>query len=98
METQGRNFDAGKIFWMGAKDKAKNKSVWDKAARDKAVKPVGEWNSYEVVVRGQSVVVTINGVKVTEITSHEYPAKGHIGFQSEGVEIHWKNIRIKELK
>ena len=64
-------------------------------ARKKALKPVGEWSSYEVVVKEGTVTVTVNGAKITTVESHEWTEAGYIGFQSEGAEIHWKNIRIK---
>jgi hypothetical protein len=38
----------------------------------------------------------LNGTLVSTITEHEFKAPGHIGFQSEGGELHWRNIRIKE--
>lgn len=96
LETQGRNMDCGKIFTIGAKDRSKNKWKWDKAARDKAIKKLGEWNRYEVIVKDGTVRVNINGVLVTTVDQHEYEGPGHIGFQSEGAEIHWRNIRIKK--
>ncbi len=95
LETQGMNRYAGYIYFIDQKDKGKNKFKYDNEARKKAMKPVGEWNTYEIVAKGDTVVVTINEIKITTVTSHEYEKNGHIGFQSEGAEIHWKNIRIK---
>jgi hypothetical protein len=98
LETQGRDRTVGDIFFIDAKDNAKNKATVDKEARAKALKPVGEWSTYEVVVKGGKIEVSINGTKITTVQSHEYSGPGHIGFQSEGAEIHWRNLRIKELK
>lgn len=95
METQGMNRQAGFIYFIGQKQKEKNKFQYSNEARQQAVKPVGEWNTYEVVAKGDTVVVSINGKRITTVTSHEYAKDGHIGFQSEGAEIHWKNIRIR---
>lgn len=95
LETQGMDRSVGDIFFIGAKDKSKNKHKVDAEARKKALKPVGEWSSYEVVVKDGTVTVSVNGTKITTVESHEWPEPGYIGFQSEGVEIHWKNIRIK---
>ena len=95
LETQGMNKQAGFIYFIGRKHKDRNDFKYDNDARRQAVKPVGEWNTYEVVATGDTVKVTINGKLITTVTKHEYKKDGHLGFQSEGAEIHWKNIRIK---
>lgn len=95
VETQGMDRGVGDIFYIGAKNKEKNKHKVDKEARKKALKPVGEWSSYEVVCKEGKITVNVNGAKITEVESHEWTEAGHIGFQSEGAEIHWRNIRIK---
>ncbi|MCB1128164.1 MAG: DUF1080 domain-containing protein, partial [Verrucomicrobiae bacterium] len=56
----------------------------------------GEWNRAEVTVRGDSIVVVINGVKVNEATGAEIMA-GPIGLQSEGGEIHFRRVEIVPL-
>lgn len=95
LECQGMNRQAGYVYFIDAKSREKNKFDYDDKARAKAVKPVGEWNTYEIVAKKGTVVVSINGTKVTTVSSHEYAEPGHIGFQSEGAEIHWRNIRIR---
>lgn len=95
MEIQGMNKQAGYVYFVGAKNKEKNKFDYDDKARAKAVKPVGEWNSTEIIARKGTVVVNINGTKITTVTSHEYTEAGHVAFMSEQEEIHWRNIRIK---
>lgn len=60
-------------------------------------KPVGEWNQYKIVCRGDKIRVFVNGVlqnKATECTV----TKGYIGLQSEGVPIQFRNIYIEPLK
>ncbi|WP_411970359.1 DUF1080 domain-containing protein [Saccharothrix longispora] len=74
----------------------------DIPARDRALEPPGEWNAYEVVVRGQRIEVFLNGVKVNDFTSTD-PARdltrGHIGLQNhgDGDDVWFRDIRIKEL-
>lgn len=97
IETQGRDRSVGDVFYIDAKDKTKNRHQVDKEARKKALKPVGEWSTYEVALKEGKIGVSVNGQKISEVESHEYTEPGHIGFQSEGAEIHWKNIRIKPL-
>jgi len=58
-------------------------------------KPVGEWNHYRVVSRDGTVTLALNGKIVTR-GYHCVPRKGYICLESEGSEVHFRNIRIKE--
>jgi mono/diheme cytochrome c family protein len=68
----------------------------DTEARKRAVHPIGEWNTVEIVSRDGQVHSYLNGTLVSTVSHHEYTEPGYIGFQSEGVKIYWRNIRIKE--
>lgn len=92
IEVQGMWRDAGRILPIPRDVKCKIRHFEDD--RKKAMKPVGEWNSMEIVAKDGTVVVTVNGARVAEVTECELK-EGPIGFQSEGAEIHWRNIRIK---
>jgi len=76
-------------------------------------KPVGEWNSEEIIADGRRVTVLLNGVKIVdadldkastpETMDHQpHPglknAKGYIGFLGHGSRVEFRNIRIKELR
>lgn len=69
---------------------------------EKAIKPVGQWNSMEVRVQRNHIVTHLNGV---EIVNYTYtPAKytdGQIGLQihtgEHGFEIRFKDIYIRTL-
>jgi Domain of Unknown Function (DUF1080) len=77
--------------------------------RTQADKPVGEWNHFEITVRGKTVTVELNGQKVipgAELA--DLPARGRIALQHHGGKrdgkwnsppslIQFKNIYIKEL-
>jgi 3-keto-disaccharide hydrolase len=93
IEVQLMNKDAGNIFGLGAKVNGKK----DAAAQAKAIKPVGEWNSEEVICQDGKITAKINGIVVAEGTDAD-PAEGPIGWQSEGAEIHFRNLEIKEIK
>ena len=69
----------------------------DEAARKKVLKPNTEWNSVEIVTKDGAITAYVNGEKVCESEAYELK-EGPIGFQSEGAEIHFRNIRIKEMK
>lgn len=53
--------------------------------RTQADQPVGEWNTYEITVRGNTVTVLLNGKTVLPgATLPGLPAKGRIGLQHHG--------------
>ena len=75
----------------------------------KADKPVGEWNTFHIIMKGDKVTVILNGEKVVdEAPLANYwdrdkkpvpplPAKGPIELQNHSNELWFKNIYIKEL-
>lgn len=94
VEIQGMNRDHGKLIFINCKKLEDN---YDRAARDRAIKPVGEWNTTEVTCLADgTVIVKLNGTEVARGKSDL--TQGQIAFQSEGAEIHYRNIKIKELK
>ena len=81
-------------------------------ARVGHLKPIGEWNSQEVVCRGPRVTVTLNGSSIVDadITrfveegtpdGRDHPGlkrqRGHIGFLGHGSRVEFRNVRIREL-
>jgi type 1 glutamine amidotransferase len=73
----------------------------DIAARDAALNPPGEWNTYELLVEGERLRVYLNGVLINDFTNTD-PVRslaGHIGIQNhgDGDDASFRNIRIKEL-
>ncbi|MBP2328214.1 type 1 glutamine amidotransferase [Kibdelosporangium banguiense] len=73
----------------------------DQAARDAALNPPGEWNTYELLVEGERLQVFLNGVKINDFTNAD-PVRsltsGYIGIQNHGTgdDVSFRNIRIKE--
>jgi hypothetical protein len=57
----------------------------------------GEWNLYEIVADGASIVVHVNGRKVNEATAAD-ARPGTIGLQSEGGEIHFRRVELLSLE
>ena len=73
----------------------------DLAARDAALNPPGEWNTYELLVEGQRIRVYLNGTLVNDFTNTD-PARnldGYIGLQNHGTgdQAAFRNIRVREL-
>jgi type 1 glutamine amidotransferase len=74
----------------------------DIPARDAALNPPGEWNTYELLVEGERLQVFLNGVKINDFTNAD-PVRslssGYIGIQNHGTgdDVSFRNVRIKEL-
>ena len=56
---------------------------------------VGEWNTTEAICQDGMITSKVNGTQVA--TGKGELMEGQIGLQSEGAEIHFKNIKIKVL-
>lgn len=64
--------------------------------KDSSEKPTGEWNAYEIICRGDTVVTRVNSVeqnRATALTVRE----GHICLQSEGAPIEFRNVKLEPL-
>lgn len=76
------------------------------------LKPVGEWNQQEVIVKGNRVKVILNGEVIVDgdlaeatrngtMDGRDHPGlkrkSGHIGFLGHGSIVRFRNIRIKDL-
>ncbi|HLT83013.1 MAG TPA: family 16 glycoside hydrolase [Phototrophicaceae bacterium] len=74
----------------------------DPEAVEQALNPVGSWNSYEIVVDGDTIKVILNGVLVNDFTSTD-PARdlssGFIGIQNHGggETVFYRDVQVKEL-
>jgi hypothetical protein len=77
--------------------------------KKKADKPVGEWNAFDITMKGDRLTVVLNGAKV--IDNAQLPgvaARGKIALQSHGSQkegkwvsppslVQFRNVKIKEL-
>jgi hypothetical protein len=95
VEVQGMNREHGKL--LGVSGVKLSGAKFDQAAKDRATKPVGEWNTTEITCKADgSIDAKINGTPVSSGMSAL--TEGLIGFQSEGAEIHFRNILLKPGK
>lgn len=60
-----------------------------------AEKAPGEWNHYEITVSGGTLELKVNGQLVNQATGLNL-VSGPIGLQSEGAEIHFRNIHLEQ--
>jgi Domain of Unknown Function (DUF1080) len=56
----------------------------------------GEWNHYRVEANNGVIKLQVNGKEVSGV-SESNPRKGYLALESEGVECHFRNLKIKEL-
>ncbi|MFO0806464.1 MAG: family 16 glycoside hydrolase [Gemmataceae bacterium] len=63
---------------------------------EERVKGGGEWNHYKVIANDGVIKLHVNGKEVSGV-SKSNPRKGYLALESEGVECHFKNLKIKEL-
>jgi len=73
----------------------------DRRARDAALNPPGEWNTYELLVEGQRLRVYLNGRLINDFTNTDPNRNldGYVGLQNHGCgdQVAFRNVRIKEL-
>ena len=67
-----------------------------KEMKENRIKPAGEWNHYEIRVQGDKVALSVNGAAVSEIAGIAL-RKGYIGFEGEGHEITFRNMKLTVL-
>lgn len=69
----------------------------DPGGRNKALKPLGEWNSQEVVCRDGAITLTVNGFEYASGVAAD-PDHGKIAWMFEGSPIRYRKLKIKILK
>jgi hypothetical protein len=64
----------------------------------KADRPLGEWNVFEITLRGDCMMVVLNGQKVIDTPRlPDLPPTGPIGLQHHGDPVQFRQIFIKRL-
>ncbi len=90
-----KTLSGGRFNWWG-RDPAW-KDVKGFRGKDDVEKPVGEWNTLEVICDGDKITNILNGKIVNKGTKCSH-TKGKILFQSEGAEVFFRKIELKPLK
>ncbi|HUG11931.1 MAG TPA: DUF1080 domain-containing protein [Opitutaceae bacterium] len=76
-----------------AKTSAKNTRRVPKR-QDSSENPTGEWNTYTITCRGDTVTTVVNGVEQNRATGVTV-SEGHICLQSEGVPVEFRTVRLE---
>ena len=98
IECQGMHDHQGDFWiWSGAKVneplERKNGVIMKVPS---AEKPVGEWNTYQVVCRAATVTIFVNGERMNGVTGANVTS-GQIGLQSEGAGIEVRRVTLEPL-
>jgi hypothetical protein len=60
-------------------------------------KPAGEWNSYDITCKGNTIEFRINGL-LQNVATNCSVTKGGIGLQAEGSKIQFRNLWVKPIE
>lgn len=97
IHNRDRGYVSGELFGsMGLYVHPDNPRGTRSMSTEYRCKGAGEWNKYVVVAVDGTVKLSINGKFVNGISQAER-RKGYLCLESEGAEIHFRNIRIMEL-
>src|SRR5690606_14656839 len=94
LEVQGLYQEVGDIF--GLPGLTHGNDAPDLTAREAARRPVGEWNELRITSQAGALTVEQNGLVVNQSTPGD-SSEGLIALESEGAEIHWRDLRIQRL-
>jgi hypothetical protein len=87
----GELFGAGGLNAIADNPRGRRSMAWELRCNG-----AGEWNAYDVVCVDGTVKLSINGRFVNSIRNSDV-RKGYLCLESEGSEIHFRNIQILEL-
>lgn len=110
IEAQTRSGRAGDI-WLNTSPEVKldvdparrdandktMRHIWRDPKDENIEKPVGEWNEYVITCTGGDITLAVNGRTVNQGKNGNL-TQGRIGLQSEGTEVHFKDLAIKLMK
>jgi Domain of Unknown Function (DUF1080) len=90
----------GDIFSIwGAKckpDRPHHKGLERCLPSEDRTKGAGEWNHYKIIAKDGIIKLHVNGKEVSGVSECN-PRKGYLALESEGVECHFRNLKIKEF-
>jgi hypothetical protein len=93
-------------LWNNPLPKGTDPKSIGKMPLKKADKPVGEWNTFRIIMKSENVTVYLNGELVVDNKplaaykpfNDKLPEKGPIELQYHGDKLWFKNVYVKELK
>src|SRR6185295_11794606 len=103
VENQGQSQHQGDLILMGGvtcagHDGAQASQIRSIRSPEKQnEKPVGEWNTYEIVCRGDTLKSYVNGKLMNDATGFSV-SSGAIAIQSEGGDYEIRKIFVEPVK
>ncbi|MCC6588683.1 MAG: DUF1080 domain-containing protein [Bryobacterales bacterium] len=97
--TEGQPHETGyevQIWNVNPNAKYRTGSLVNHVSAKKAAFKGAEWNSYEIQVNGDKWNVKLNGKSILKATEGKSKV-GHIGLQSNGFKMEFRNIKLKPL-
>jgi hypothetical protein len=85
----------GYIFGLTPVDGKPTRFNLQKDMKENRVKPPGQWNVYDIRCVGTTCSLAVNGEVVN--TTQVGLDKGYIGLESEGYQIEFRDLKLKEL-
>ncbi|HEY5469241.1 MAG TPA: DUF1080 domain-containing protein [Bacteroidales bacterium] len=98
-ECQLKAGSAGDLVCMNGADMDERKDKTNKSVKkiaESSEKPTGEWNTMEVMCKGNTIEVIVNGVVQNKGTNLNV-SKGSICLQSEGKDIEFRNVFLTKF-
>lgn len=87
----------GELFGVGGVETVPDNPRGERSKSiENRCKGKGEWNTYEVVCVDGTIKLSVNGKFVNGI-SKSTVKKGYLCLESEGAEIHFRNLKVTEL-
>jgi hypothetical protein len=104
IECQLMSGNAGDFVLIGAKSITVKDSLYNNTGRFLVIskmqesneKPVGDWNSYKIICKGNEITCYVNGILQNQGTDASL-SSGKICLQSEGAPIEFRNIQLETL-
>ena len=100
IEVQGKHSEMGQLRPNGSKAEVEQlKVVYQDhpEVRESARKPVGEWNSIEIVTKAGAITASING-QVVAVGEPGELKSGLIGLQAEGHRLRYRRLRFAPVQ
>ena len=92
LEVQGKHVQIAAIKENGGAEPVEAED--DDAARQRARKPVGQWNSLEIVSKGGALAVSLNGTSISKCEP-DFLSEGLIGIQAEDHPFEVRRLRVR---
>ena len=89
---------SGEVYGYRTNKKLPKEVLAAVTPKEKADRPLGEWNRMEITMKGDRLTVILNQIKVIDSAQlPDVPEMGRLGLQHHGSAIDFANIWVKEL-